>query len=82
MTLDELLECDSAALDKLTPAECEAIFAPYFNITRPTQDKIKSSKILTKADGVYKKPMTLEDAVRQEKIRKGKEIAAAHGIKL
>lgn len=37
MTLEELYECDADTLLKMTDAELEAHFAPFFHITRPEQ---------------------------------------------
>ena len=35
MTIEQLLNCDADALEKMTDAELTAHFSPYFNITRP-----------------------------------------------
>ena len=39
MTIEKLLGMSADELDKLTQAELEAYFAPYLDITRPSQTK-------------------------------------------
>lgn len=48
MTQDKLLELAEslpiAELEKLTEQEVEAYFAPYYNVTRPAEEKLEKVK--------------------------------------
>jgi hypothetical protein len=37
MTISELINCDIEKLEAMSFAECEAHFAPYFSVTRPSK---------------------------------------------
>jgi hypothetical protein len=44
MTIEELIDCDAAKLEKMTDAELLEHFNKYFDITRPERQSLPSNR--------------------------------------
>jgi len=67
MTITELINCSVEQLEAMTFAECEAHFAPFFSVTRPSKPIPVDSR--KSGGGVSTKPrITASDAAKQARL--------------
>lgn len=79
MNLETLLEWDSKKFNQLSEVQLIELCKPFWNITRPLL--AKENNIKTHKPSAPK-PLSIEDKIKQEKMKMAKELIAKMGIKI
>ena len=78
MTLERLLESSAEELERLSDAEIEALFAPIFNVVRPTGKPPVTKQVTPKPQKVP----TIMKGYTPEQLERIKRLEEKSGIKL